>query len=99
MPSASAAAPPAPPVRSRTVTDAPASRAACAAHDPAAPNPTTTTSHSASHRPTSAIGHGSVDGSPAPAAPSMAGILADPGDRPVGPGGYRSEHMFDSGGW
>ena len=54
MPSASAAAPPGPPVRSVTSTSAPASAAQKAAVEPAAPKPTTMTSVVASQLPISA---------------------------------------------
>ena len=58
MPSASAAAPPGPPVRSVTSTWAPAAAALNAAADPAAPNPTTITSAVSSQRVISPASHG-----------------------------------------
>ena len=58
MPSASAAAPPGPPVRSVTSTWAPAAAALNAAADPAAPNPTTITSAVSSQWVTSPASHG-----------------------------------------
>src|SRR5580698_2708067 len=58
MPSASAAAPPGPPVRSVTRTWAPAAAALNAAADPAAPNPTTITSAVSSQRVISPASHG-----------------------------------------
>ena len=70
MPSASAAAPPGPPVLSVTSTRAPAAAALKAAADPAAPNPTTTTSAVSSQCVTSPASHGVTSfGSRTPSSP------------------------------
>src|ERR1700735_5329876 len=89
MPSASAAAPPGPPVRSVTSTLAPASAALKAAADPAAPRPTTTPSASSAHEAISELWHGVTSvGSrtivlpPTRILPSAEGSRSGPATRP-----------------
>src|SRR5271163_67939 len=97
MPSASAAAPPGPPVRSVTSTWAPDAAALKAAADPAAPKPTTITSAVSSQRVISPASHGVTSFTSRTASPPLPrrrdGSRSVPGHLPSGGVPTRSEPL------